>query len=387
VIYLLCFAGATALTAFAEKQKRKLPFLLFSALALLLPCLLAAMRHESIGVDVVHYVKPMVQGATEAASFGEFLQYSWLSSIGWLRVADYECGFTIIVYAVARLTKSLPAVLFVIEALIIVPVYIALAQNRQKMPMWLGMLAFFLLFFNGTLNLMRQWMAMALLLLVFQLFARKRYWLIAPLCLLAILMHKSALLIVLIFAIYGILYFFRDVNFSPRIGKQQYTISGAFLSVMLVTALGLLTVLNIPVIVRLMFHLGIDRFQWYISGEKTSFVIKEILLRLPLIVVYLWHWKRLSAHTPLAAFYVTMLLLDAVASQLTSVNPYTYRIALFFSLFTISSLPAVYASLKTPLQKWLTCGICVIYLGLYWWYLHAEMLLHHTYPYHSIFYQ
>lgn len=58
-----------------------------------------------------------------------------------------------------RYKAPLGTVLFFIHALILAPIYLGLKRMKKSYPVYLGMLVFYLLFYNTSLNMMRQWIA------------------------------------------------------------------------------------------------------------------------------------------------------------------------------------------------------------------------------------
>jgi len=378
--YILIFMCSVVVFAIAERQRDKRIFWVLSAASLLMPCLLAAFRAEWIGRDVTHYLIPLMEQAKNANSYSAFLQTSWISSIGTLFTADYEYGFVFLVYAVTKLTGSIFVLQFVIQALVLVPVYIALYRNRQHQPIWLGMLVFYLLFYNASLNLMRQCIAMSILLLSFQMLLEKKWIFTVVFALGALLFHTGAVIVIPVYGICFVIYLLRNV----KIGGKKFLISGQMFACVLITAICLVLVFNAQWLAQIASAVGLGQFSGYVTGGRTSFVLRELLLRLPLLLIFIWRWKYFN-ESPFAVFYLTMLLLDMGLSQLSSVNPYSFRIGLFFSLYTVYSIPGIYGSLKAGKHKTITAIASIFWLVSYWGYLHTVLFLHQTYPYTSTF--
>ena len=111
---------------------------------------------------------PNIIGVNAGAGFGALLVMAlfprWAAA---LPVAAFlgALACAAVIYGVARLTGSLGCVLFCIQAFTVVPIYTALSLNRKNAPVWPGMLVYYLLYFNSTLNMMRQWMAMGIIAL------------------------------------------------------------------------------------------------------------------------------------------------------------------------------------------------------------------------------
>ncbi len=379
-VYLIGFAISVALIALSEKRQFKV-FFLSSAVALLIPCLIAALRADSIGTDVEVYIKPLMNEALKADNIKEYYSSYWNYSWSDRYVVDFEYGFSFMVYLLTKLTRSQPVVLFAIAALIIVPVYVALARNRKNSPVWLGMLVFYLLFYNATLNMLRQWIAMAFLLLAFQFLKEKKYWPTVLLSASALLFHYSSIIAVPIYAVYWFL------QWSNRYTLQESNlkITGGVIALILISTVSLMVILNLDVVLKLMSAIGFDRFSNYLEGNSMTLLVNQIIIRLPLLLLFVIYWKQLCRYTQAASFYFVMLVLDLIAAQLISIDTYAFRIGQYFLLYAIIAIPELYTSLKKPLTRNLTTVFIIAYLLAYWFYNYVIQLRHETYPYQFCF--
>lgn len=375
-VYMIGFALSVGLIAFSEK-KRLPVFLTCSFFALLIPCLIAGLRAQHIGTDVLVYVKPLTESAICADNLTDYFHSYWFRDWRNLYVQYYELGFSMLVYLVSKLTKSLGCVLFAISAVIVTPIYIALSRNRKKAPVWLGMLTFYLLYFGASLNIMRQWAAMALLLLALQLLQEKKYGWTVFLSLFACLFHNSAIIVFLIYAVYGMLR--ASANSSLVIGRLK--VSGPVVTLSVVFACSLLLLLCLNLVVKLMVAVGFTRFVGYISGNPLSLLPMQILFRLPLVLLFLLCWRQFSAQNRTAPFFLMMLLLDILLSQLMSVASHAVRIGLYFSAYTVLWIPAMHSSLKTRRQRTLFCIAIIGYLLVYFLYNYVLQGRNQIYPY------
>lgn len=375
-VYLIGFALSTFLIAISEKKRTQI-FAVASVLALLIPCLIAAWRADHVGTDVMVYASPLTDTAIVSDGLKDFLASFW--SIGYRNkfVSEFELGYSLMVFVISKLTNSLPTVLFVTQALIITPIYLALARNRKKAPVWLGMLVFYLLFYNATLNMMRQWIAHAFMLLAFQLMTEKRYGWTTILSVISFSFHYSALLMVPIYMVYWFL------NLPHRLAFQQgdLRITIRTLWALLISFVALVVIFNLDLILRIFSTLGIDRFNNYLEGNRISLLISQIVMRLPPLVLVLWNWKYLRKETRCAAFFLTMLLLDMVAAQLISVDVYAFRIGHYFQQFTILIAPALFACRKKGFERTTTVWVLIGYCLFYWYYTYIYGMRHGTYPY------
>jgi len=381
MLYLSTFGISVLLMALAEKRKSKVYFWLLSAAALLLPCMLAALRAEQVGTDVRHYLKPMLELASTSGNYMDFLRRTWSSSIGVLCVGDYEYGFTLMVYAVAKLFGNLRVLMFTVEAAILVPVYIALTYKRGKLPAWLGMLVYYLVFYNAGLNLMRQLIAMSLLLLAFRMMLEKKWILAFLLSGGSLLFHYSALLMIPIYAVYFLLRILQNCNLKLRLGKHRVSVWWPTIAASLIGAVCFAAVFFMEPIAKILPSLGLSRFDQYIMGGPASVMSWEILRLLPILALFMWYWKAFKDATKDAAFYLCMLLVEIAASQLVSINAYTYRIPMYFSAYTVLGLPSLYRALENRNERIIVTAVAALTLLGNWYYLNAYLLLNETWPY------
>lgn len=375
-VYLIGFALSVGLIAFAQKQKR-IVFLALSCVALAIPCLIAALRAQTIGTDVMVYVKPLTQGAILAEDLKDYFHTYWYSIWHNIYVKDFEYGFSLLVYLLAKLTKNMGVVLLVIQMLTVIPIYITLSRHRKTFPVWLGMLVYYLLFFNASLNVMRQWIAMAFLLLSLQMLMEKKPIATVLLCLVAVMFHYTSLIVVLLYGIYWLL------QRSDRCAliQERFAVRGSTVVALLLFAVAVFAILNLDLMVKLLSVVGFARFKNYLEGEPLQLMVNQIILRIPLVFLLLWNWKDLCRYTKAAPFFFTMLMMDIVSFQLVSVDVIAIRIGYYFSSFTLLWLPQTYACQKPGLKKNTTLVMIILYCMIYWYYFYVLSLRHETYPY------
>lgn len=375
-IYLVSFALSMLLIACTEKRC-KAYFVFFSFIALLIPCLLAGLRAETVGTDVTVYIKPMVEVARNADSFKEFWNGSWFHIWRDKFVYEHEIGFAALLFVVTKLTGNMGAVLFAIQAVTVVPIFTALALNRKNAPVWPGMLVYYLMYFNSTLNMMRQWMAMGLLLLAFRMLADKKYWKWLLFTLLAISFHYSAVIVVPIYLVWWFLGLFR----KRTLAQGNLKISSRMLMVALIFCAGFVVIMNLGLVLKIMIAAGFGRFSNYLTGNGVYLLLTQVALRLPVLCVTLFSWKRLRNATPNAAFFLAMMLLDLLASQIASMSAYAFRIAFYFAMYAILAVPYLFKYQKSRFEKTLVALVLTAFFAAYWYYTYVLSGNHQTVPY------
>lgn len=150
MIYLAMFLTTTLLLYASSRCKGVLEALLATA-GLLLPCLLAGLRDETIGTDVLSYAKWMAIDA-QNMGFIDFIQYE---------AETANSGWNVFTWITVNATGGLSGYLFCIEALCILPIYFGLRHMCRAWE-WAGILSWLLLWYAFSLNGMRQCAAMSI---------------------------------------------------------------------------------------------------------------------------------------------------------------------------------------------------------------------------------
>lgn len=379
-IYIWVFTISIFLFYFSERRNKKdtiYKLEVFSAL--LLPCLLAGLRDESIGTDVKVYVSPLFQCAKYSDGFRHYLHSSWLVYIGFYKnVSEFEIGFTALVFIAAKLFGTMSWTLFLIHSLIIVPVYTGLSKLKGRIPIWLGMLVFYLIFFNNSLNWMRQWIAIAILIYAFPYlldWRRLEYFIsIAIAC----LFHSTGLLGIVIYFVYEYSNSQRRFN-SIKLRFGEHTIDAGLLKVFL-TAFFCVVFLYLMQIVVALFDLVGFKYLAYINGT-VQFSVDSILIRLPFFLFPLLFWNQYCRSCKIAIFTMNMVVMDMACAQLSSIYSQSARIGVYFSVYNIITIPMVYGSLKNKVEKSLMLTMVVAYSLVYFWYSYVYLGSSETIPY------
>lgn len=186
------------------------------------------------------------------------------------------------------------------------------------------MLVFFLLFYNTSLNMMRQWIAMAILFMAFSyliLGERKIYYILT---LVACLFHTSAVMGFVISFIYR---YCTKTRESFRISNFKLYQGLAPIKIFVY---GCIALLSLSIIALILDRIGLSKYSGYIKGDNGLYLLpNQILIRLPIIILFLIRWKKILKEDKLAPFYGSMFVLDLLTSQLMSINAYAFRIGSF----------------------------------------------------------
>lgn len=381
-VYLVGFAMSLLLFWFSDKiHDKKLLCSFLSAAGIIILILMAAFRADTVGTDVRVYAMQLYEKAIGSSSIRSYLSERWWSSWHYMYVSDYEPGFSFTVYAAAVLTGSFPSVLAAIQAVIVLPVYAAIKEFRPKIPVWLGMAVFELMFFNLGLNIMRQMTACSFCLLAYAYMINEKHKQYLITNIIACLFHKTA---VFGFAVYAVYWFIvrssskrrkkhYDRGYVLKLGRLRTSIFstrviGAVLGCMLLIAM-------VPLIVIVIRALG----KGYYVSQGFSLMPKQIVLRLPLLAVFLISGRR-SKEKYLHSFFMTLLIIEMTISQFASFSEQTVRICYFISMIDILCIPYL-CTLYKGMHRTVLQGYYLMYLGFYWIYFFVISGSGQTIPY------
>lgn len=377
MIYLVTFFLSFLLLYLSEYINNKYVKRMITGVSILIPCLLAGLRFETIGTDVTIYLKKMFLNASVSNNFFEFLKMG----IRYDTVSSYEYGFTFMVYIITKIFHNFQFVLFFIETLVLFPIYKGLKnifQDNKKVS--ICMLVYFFLFYNTSFNLMRQYIAISLVFLgTSYLIKDKSILKFFLLTFFAYLFHKSSLLAIFIFLIYYI----SNHEFKRCLKINNHIIKFNEITLLILSILCFFLVINNNIFANLLSSLNLDYYARYVNGTVT-FAIQCIVRFIPFIIFLFLFGKNFKQLDNNFSFYITIAFFEFVFNLFSSFNVFSSRIALYFSVFYIVSLPSISFYNKNKLLSNIMKFLLLIYLIIYWYYYSIYCNGGETFPY--IFY-
>lgn len=378
MIYMACFLTSCVFLLVSEKSKSKFARNVLAGIAILIPCMLASLRADTIGTDVKVYVEPMYNAAKQSHNLSSYMSQRWYVSWRYMYVDKFEIGFSSMIFLIEKMGGSFATVLFFIQASIITPIYLGLRKIQKPYPVWFGMLVFYCLFYNTSLNMMRQWIAMAFLFMALSYLIsgeKKKY---CAFVLVACLFHTSA---IMGFVIYLIFIYSTKKRENIKIANFVFNES---MSPIKIFVYGCIVLLSLNIITMFLSRVGLSKYISYIQGDNGLYLLSnQIMLRLPIIIMLVVRWKRILNEDNLAPFYGSMIVLDLLASQLMSINAYAFRISSYFSEYNMLSYSAlVYAgNRRYRTNRYMTLLYILAYMIYYWIYYYMITGTHATFPY------
>lgn len=177
IIYLFTILWAYFFSILAQKKfstgyqrldnkRLKKTGVFYLIIAISVPCILAGIRGDSVGTDVLGYATKIMDEANKVNTFQE------------LNVIDRtytEYGYRLLAFLISRLFSNLGWLLFFTELITIGSVAVALYLFRDDLPISVGMLFFMTCQYHYSFNAMRQMMAAALLLISFYFLINSKF--------------------------------------------------------------------------------------------------------------------------------------------------------------------------------------------------------------------
>ena len=247
------------------------------------------------------------------------------------------------------------------------------------------MLSFYLMFYNHSLNIMRQWIAMSILFygFTFLIENKKLKYFFAVFA--AFLFHTSAIIGIIVFLVYQFVDIDSERGVKFKIDSKLKDIS-VYKNLFILCA-GLIVIIGFDLIRNVIAILGSGMARYvkvYLTGEIV-FMPNQIIRRLPVILLLIINWRKLRKESKLAPFYCSMCIIDCLISQLNSIFSQSSRISYYFSEYNML-LFSVLVQVQTKISnKKIVKGILFIYLIVYWYYEFLYSGWGETIPYKFFF--
>jgi len=366
--YLVTFFISAIITNQAKKtidsgEKRK--FIILSFFAILLPALLAGLRGESVGTDTMVYGIPYFNQALQCDSYSEFA-----AVISNIRYGSIESSYLYFVYIISRFTDNVFWLFFIINFLTTYFVYKGIYRFREHVSMPLGMLVYYFMLYNVSLNLMRQLLAAAIVFYSINLIVKKDFkkYVFCMVC--AILIHESAILGIFFYILYRYLTAKEDIGISFIKQCSIIVVSIAF-------------ILLYSKIVLVFVDVGIltDRYKGYIGEGGVAFSINSIIKRAPYLILILSNFSAYCKRNAYNTYLVYLMIIEVFVTQLSSVSIYAYRIGIYFLFINILTIPQIPNMFAEKSDKLIIIIVLILYSFLYWFYGFVYFGGESTYPY------
>jgi len=356
VIYFVVFAIVMLITVFAQTLYKKNPKIskFLSLIAILILSLFAAIRGLTVGTDINIY------GYRYFHSAGYYPNI-----ISYLNFYETEHLYFVLNYIVYSLTHNIHVLFFVFQFFIALVVYNIAYKEKENGTMWLYILSYLMLWFNSSLNILRQSLAIFVILYAFRYIEDKKYFKYIIAVLVASLFHKSALLC-LIFPLLSLL------SNSKR--QKLYLILIVIVTLIVYNYLDYIIIFtqnNMSFFQKYVSYLSNEEgnINWYFAAVK--------LIMLSGIIVFSKKAENKRSNNLLIMLAVIDLLLYCFSAYIK----YGYRLSYFFLPHLIILIPRIDKSLENYSGRSLYRLFIIVSLIVYWIVRYCLVQYDGTIPY------
>lgn len=359
--YLVCFLLSTALIALSEysfRRNKKIFAIILGGTSVLILSIMAGIRSYDVGTDINFYILPFYR---RAQSYSASFQSLWSANI-----ENVEVLFLILEYISARVFHSPHFVMFALSLITNGFVYKGIIKQRERMSVSFAWLTYCLIYFNLSLNMMRQSVSVAILFYLFSDLEKLNWKRVIFFSAFAGLFHISGFIGIFFYAVYLI------ICRKNRIGGLRQVL---FLVFMLLPVI-------IPFAIRIVINLGILNQRYNIYAENQANVaIGNLIFRAFCLISYVLLCYRTKSNDKSQNYF---LLYIGIMNTLFIVNNSQIFIRLreYFEIFSSIYIPSglrVYS--KKSGTRILFSLLTVIMITVYWYYTFIFLNSGETYPY------
>lgn len=371
-VYFGSFAICAAISLMINRKEIKsFSFIAGSVAIVMILSLVAGLRASTVGTDTAGYALNLYNIASENNTFLSFYSSSWWRIWRWVDVSSFEIGYLFLVW-IARRLGSFQILLFLTSLLTVGPICYVLAKNKERLCLPISLVLFMLVYFNVTLNLMRQWVAVSLVFLaVFSLYDPRRnllhQWKAYACLLVAFLFHSSAIM--------GLIPLMIRYALKGERGLFRYSvIAGVALALLLFSSIAQ----------SFLSSIGFSKFVGYLGNGSTGFSLGRFLMQIPFLLISVFYYLSKKSDKQLALFFLCMATLSVMMSQLSTFGQQSGRISAYIDVFEIalvgfivsrsSEKTGAYARtsfLMQPVSCFLVSCFVVAYGLVYWFFVYG----------------
>lgn len=232
-------------------------------------------------------------------------------------------------------------ILYAVEAFFTVFAFVYFIRKNVKREYWIYAAALFVTtdIFFSSMNLSRQYVAIGFVLISFEAFKEKKYFICFLWCLVALSFHSSSCVIMVF---YVFLYVFEKSK------RKTHFFAVVNMFVILSIILGMIDIRNLFMrVVHLMYYVPfLARFTWYVgnsaflSRNETAY-LKYMIPTLIWFYVYYFKLRKIRESHPYADYYLMMFSLYLIISNSFYGITTFVRLGLYFEVAVLPLIPLV----------------------------------------------
>lgn len=316
-MYIITFGISLVFIYMSEKIKYCKQ--LFIILGLLVPSILAGVRDYSVGTDVLLYGNSWFERAVQIDSLSNYLSKANEYGVG--------LGYAFINFIISRFTNNAHVFYFLYELLQLTILYYVLKRYQDKISITFAFAIYYFCYFNISLNLLRQIMAVLLVLYSYRYVEDKKIIKFIVTIFIATLVHNSAIVGIVLFPI--------KVAVDNKQWKKIFKI--------LVIGSCLLAVFLYEQIFNLLSSYGIngvERYAHYMTDTEVGGRFVRLFYWGILLIIILLKRKKCELYYKEFEFLQLLMLISTVGSLFMFIgSTWIIRIVYYFDIFQIIYMP------------------------------------------------
>jgi len=349
----------------AQESKTKIKFIVFSFMSIAILVLFAGLRDISVGTDTEHYYSNLWREASLHRSIWSFMKSYYIH----YRSGEYLYAFILVVSQ--KLTGNFHIFLTITHLIIIVGVYIGIYRLKEYCSPAFFMFLFCMFYYNHSLNVFRQYMAMAVLFAFSADLLERRFLRYLAAVFVAITLHNSAVL--------GIIPLFLYLLIYPGKRVKALSVDKRFMLYLLIVVAAIL----LRPIARTVINAGFanNKYESYLESEGSNTYLVPRLLSLIEVAAILFFLRSFRNYKPTSDFFFACAFTFFVLYQTASTISYGRRIPIYVAFLNLTSLGLLTRSLKLRSNAAIVQGAISLIAVVYWFLMYGYYNTSRTIPY------
>ncbi len=350
-IYLAVAIVTAIFSELSVKSRNKTIRRLSILAAIIVPSFLYAVRY-GIGTDYFSY----------ASAFNR------LQLIGF--EGRFEWAYVLLNIIVGRLGGSLELLFLIIAIIMFLFLYLSLKEYSNSISVGIGMLAYMLLFYQMSFNMVRHSVAMVVCLYSIKYIHEKRPLKFLMLVLLATGFHNSAIILIPAYIV------------SKQLSEGKRKISR--LLIFTISTIGVLSIDSLITPILKSIH-QLNYYLFYIQNETGEFTFNYLIRHAPFVLVGIFLIKYIKRDDTRYIFLFSLYIMSLILKLSGLVGAqYINRISLNYEIVLVL-IVAYFIKYFNKSRHVFASFAIICYLLIYWYYIYIYTISHGTYPYKSIF--
>lgn len=362
----------TALAHYFKKNNKNLLFLYSSAVAVLLPALLAAFRDPGVGTDSATYCR-RVWGIVNSYGKIETLMYMFNNDY----FPEVEKIYLIFNWIVSLISNDIHVLFFFLNLLVVSLVYKAAYDNRDRAEMWQIMLFFYFAFYSNTLNLIRQYIAVAIGMYSFK-YLENREWKKLFACVAVMIMwHSTAVIYVALI----LMRLFLDIN-KKNVKKCIIIVIGYIIY-------QVFTYYDHILLFIVGYGIIPYRYKGYLTqySGSTFFDTSSTVVAFVIVLFYGFLYFSMKENRKEITSFVELKIVSTIMNSMSIISTFVFRTSYYFSIIAdCIFLPrALYLLKQRNKRNYYAASVFFVLLfAMLWYLLYVKNGINETVPYRSV---